>query len=41
MDHRIAGVSLSAVEQQDTTRENKVKKLIEKFEHQLEPDAED
>ena len=33
MDYRISGVPLSAVEQQDTTRENKVKKLIEKFEN--------
>ena len=33
MDHKISGVPLSAVEQQDTTRENKVKKLIKKFEH--------
>ena len=33
LDHRISGVPQSAVEQQDTTRENKVKKLIEKFEN--------
>ena len=33
VDHRISGVLFSAVEQQDTTRENKVKKLIEKFEN--------
>ena len=33
VDHRISGVPLSAVEQQDTTRENKAKKLIEKFEN--------
>ena len=33
VDHRIAGVPLSAVEQQNTTRENKVKRLIEKFEN--------
>ena len=33
VDHRITGVPLSAVEQQDTTSENKVKKLIEKFEN--------
>ena len=33
VDDRISGVPLSAVEQQDTTRENKVKKLIEKFEN--------
>ena len=33
MDYRISGVPLSAVEQQNTTRENKVKKLIEKFEN--------
>ena len=33
VDYRISGVLLSAVEQQNTTRENKVKKLIEKFEN--------
>ena len=33
VDHRIAGVPLSAVDQQDTTRGNKVKRLIEKFEN--------
>ena len=33
MDHRIAGVSLSAVEPQNTIRENKVKRLIEQFEN--------
>ena len=33
MDCRIHGVLLSAVEQQDTHREDKVKKLIEKFEN--------
>ena len=33
MDHRIAGAPLSAVEPQNTTRENKVKSLIEKFEN--------
>ena len=33
VDYRISGVPLSAVEQQDTTRENKVKELIEKFEN--------
>ena len=32
MDYRIRGLPLSTVQQQDTTRENKVKKLIEKFE---------
>ena len=32
VDHRISGVPLSAVEPQNTTRENKVKRLIEKFE---------
>ena len=32
MDYRISGV-LSAVEQKNTTRENKMKKLIEKFEN--------
>ena len=31
VDHRISGVPLSAVEPQNTTRENKVKRLIEKF----------
>ena len=50
VDHRIPGVPLSAVEQQNTKRENKVEKLIEKFENHknkkiihsgLEPDAED
>ena len=33
VDHRISGVPLSAVELQNTTHENKVKKLIEKFEN--------
>ena len=33
VDYRTSRVPLSAVEQQDTTRENKVKKLIEKFEN--------
>ena len=33
VDHRILGVPLSAVEQQNTARENKVKRLIEKFEN--------
>ena len=33
MKYRISGLLLSAVEQHDTTRENKVKKLIEKFEN--------
>ena len=32
-DHRISGVPLSAVEQQNTTRENKVKRLIDKLEN--------
>ena len=32
VDYRISGVPLSAVERQNTTRENKGKKLIEKFE---------
>ena len=32
VDHRIAGVPLSAVEPQNTIRENSVKRLIEKFE---------
>ena len=33
VDCRIPGIPLSTVEQQETTRENKVKKLIEKFEN--------
>ena len=33
VDHRIPGVPLSAVEQQDTHRKDKVKQLIEKFEN--------
>ena len=33
VDYRIAGVPLSAVEQQDTYHNDKVKQLIEKFEH--------
>ena len=33
VDHRISGVPLSAVEPQNTMRENKVKRLIEKFEN--------
>ena len=33
VDNIISGVLLSAVDQQDTTRENKVKRLIEKFEN--------
>ena len=33
MDYRTAGVPLSAVEHPDTTRENKVKKLIAKLEN--------
>ena len=33
VDYRMSGEPLSAVEQQDTTRENKVKTLIEKFEN--------
>ena len=32
-DYRVSGVPLSAVKQQNTTRENQVKKLIEKFEN--------
>ena len=32
VDYRIPGLPLSTVEQHDTTRENKAKKLIEKFE---------
>ena len=32
MDYRILGIPLSTVEQRDATRENNVKKLIEKFE---------
>ena len=33
VENKISGVPLSAVEQQDTTCENKVKRLIEKFEN--------
>ena len=33
VDHGISGVPLSADVQQNTTRENKVKRLIEKFEN--------
>ena len=33
VDHRVLGVPLSAVDQQNTTRETKVKKLFEKFEN--------
>ena len=33
VDYRISGVPLSAVDWQNTKRENKVKKLIEKFEN--------
>ena len=33
VDHRISGVPLSAAEQQNTTRENKDKTLLEKFEN--------
>ena len=33
VDYRVPGIPLSAVEQQDTTRKNMVKKLIEKFEN--------
>ena len=33
VDHRILGEPLSSVEQQNTTRENKAKRLIEKFEN--------
>ena len=39
MDHKISGVPLSAVEQRDTTRENKVKKLIEKFENHKQKES--
>ena len=39
VDHRISGVPLSAVEQQDTTRENKAQKLIEKFENHKNKDS--
>ena len=43
VDNIISGVPLSAVEQQDTTRENKVQRLIEKFENhkQKEPFLQD
>ena len=33
VDYRVSGVHLSAFEQQDTTRENKVKHPIEKFDN--------
>ena len=33
VEHRISGVPLSAVKHQNTTRENKVKRLIEQFEN--------
>ena len=39
VDHRIAGVPLSAVEPQNTIRENKVKRLIEKFEKHKNKDS--
>ena len=39
VDHKIAGVPLSAVEQQNTTRENKVKRLIEKFDNHKHKDS--
>ena len=33
MDYRILGIPLSAVEQQDTNRKDKVKRLIQQFEN--------
>ena len=39
VDHRILGVPLSAVEQQHTTRVNKVKRLIDKFENHKNKDS--
>ena len=39
VDYIISGVPLSAVEQQDTTRENKVKKCIEKFENHKDKES--
>ena len=39
VDHRIPGVPLSAVEQQHTTRVNKVKRLIDKFENHKNKDS--
>ena len=39
VDHRILGVPLSAVEQQNTTRENKVNRLIEKFENHKQKES--
>ena len=39
VDHKVAAVPLSAVEQQNTTRENKVKRLIEKFENHKHKDS--
>ena len=35
MDHRISGVPLSAVEPQNTIRENRVERLIENFENHI------
>ena len=39
VDHRISGVLLSAVEPQNTIRENKVKRLIEKFENHKQKES--
>ena len=39
MDYRILGVPLSAVERQDTHREDEVKKLIDKFENHLNEES--
>ena len=39
VDYRIPGVPLSAVEQLDTTRANKVKKLVEKFENRKDKES--
>ena len=39
VDHRVLGVPLSAVDQQNTTRETKVKKLFEKFENHIHKES--
>ena len=39
LHYRISGVPVSAVKQQDTTRENKVKKLLEKFENHQQKES--
>ena len=39
VDYRTSGAPLSAIEQQDTNRQNKVKKLIEKFENHKQKES--